>query len=813
MKSLVGLALMIFMLSANAVEISVKSLSGPPEDFPNKHLPAAMDTRVASNILLLDQRTVAANQQRKNVRSTSNSFSVNTGYGFSLMQVSSSYPDFGPSTMTAPNGAVYSFDGISISCHFGACDLDQADLQMEAFTDRPGGVMVFSISGAEAVSGDWGLLVQDPVGLRTAIQMDTMISYDENFIEVIIDPIGCEDGAIICIDPCPSDVDCIEPFLSLVEGQTPRLSVFASTGINNGNKRTNTIPIDLQKLDISITQSDTHQLVHQESLSAARVASLSLNNEGFNQIHLPVMAAGQYSIRLDVAGEVEGIGFIERTAYYVLPIAEKKYEFTQVVTTEVVDDSRLKINLGLTSFVNEHTHVYAYAEVWSHGGDKPIAWIGGMTYPEVTHRNVVSIPMMLDVRWLAIEGESGGQYTLRNIRIQDADTFVPIAQLSELPMHVQQLPIKASISRAQVIMDDSLYFGKGDITIPAPELEPGSSAVRGGVADSGILLVHGWCSGDGGWPVSQFNDGPTAVFSDENTSRSHDAFARRIRDQGDTFFSNSFSVVAHSQGGAASTHLLAFYNSGLDDSLAPRPIQSIGTPYGGTALMDLYIASGPLGWLVAIISGCEPQFNMTTLGSALWRSGIPDHIRDEVYYYRTRHRRPSNFFQRLQFWRWHCGLTSFAIPRTDDGIVSVVGGRFSRAHDLGITDRECHDKERNGNANQRLNLARNTIMDREGRERPPPPPPPPHASCFVDSIWRPSEGHFEYWVDARNSTQGAFPIANYQWTNNGVVGSPTSSTRFGPLLPIPWQTTLYLINVRVTDTSGAFDDAMCIVFA
>src|SRR5699024_4273680 len=75
-----------------------------------------------------------------------------------------------------------------------------------------------------------------------------------------------------------------------------------------------------------------------------------------------------------------------------------------------------------------------------------------------------------------------------------------------------------------------------------------------------LLLVHGYCSG-GVWPASQFSTAST--FLDANKNRSHDAFARLIQSYGNTW--NSFGVVAHSQGGAASLHLYTYYWSGLDN--------------------------------------------------------------------------------------------------------------------------------------------------------------------------------------------------------------------------------------------------------
>jgi hypothetical protein len=241
-------------------------------------------------------------------------------------------------------------------------------------------------------------------------------------------------------------------------------------------------------------------------------------------------------------------------------------------------------------------------------------------------------------------------------------------------------------------------------------------------SNTGIFLIHGWCSNPV-WPLSHFGRpgrvGGTEVFNNFGASLSHDAFAQQIRDQGAANFSDSFTAVAHSQGGAAAVHLRSFYGSLLDFSTAPRRIQTMGTPYWGSTLMDYYLATGPLGWLIADLFGvCSPQFDLGTLGSALWNSSIPGWARNEVYYYRTGYQRPHTFWQSLQFWRWHCGVASFVIPLWDDGVVATFQGWFSGAHDMGITEGECHTGNRNNQIDQTDNYGRNDILDREGRPSP-----------------------------------------------------------------------------------------------
>lgn len=83
-----------------------------------------------------------------------------------------------------------------------------------------------------------------------------------------------------------------------------------------------------------------------------------------------------------------------------------------------------------------------------------------------------------------------------------------------------------------------------------------------------LLLVHGYCSG-GVWPASQFSSAST--FLDVNQNRSHDVFAQKIKAFGNTW--NSYGVVAHSQGGAASLHLYTYYWSGLDNATGSRLIR------------------------------------------------------------------------------------------------------------------------------------------------------------------------------------------------------------------------------------------------
>lgn len=717
MRQSIGLIAVFSMISLAppliATEVGVKSLAGPPDEFAAHRLPSAQEIAVSSSILLVEGGSrELAGKAVVPPGGTFSSFSTSAGVGFSIVQATTQYPVFAPATIYSPDGSHYYFDGSSIVCNFGFCDEFTADIQMEPFTNSEGGMAVFSISGGVVKEGVWDLAVQDPSPLPllngVAPQIETLVSFDDNVVEVAIDPDPCKAGVPIC------QFSARAAGFDLVDGATPVLRVSFVTkemkrlGAQGG--------LALTRLGVTITDARTRRAIHQERLSPTRLAGLPADGVGANLLQLPPLPAGEYSVRLDVEGTVPGIGKIERTALYFLPILARRYELTGDVQAEAIDPERLELRLEVDAASGDTRHVYAYAEVWTGDGRKPLAWIGGMTQPTLDRAGRLALSLVLDTRWLALAGASGADFLLRNVRIQDADTFIPIHRAGELSFTAPELT-KGVAGPAAVTTDESLYVGKGDRTITVADTA-GGDAVKGGFTNTGIFLVHGWCSGIT-WPFSHFGRpgrvGGTEEFFDPSASRSHDAFAREIRDQGAARFIDSFTVVAHSQGGAAATHLRSFYTSLLDLSNAPRRIQTMGTPYNGSTLMDFYLATGPLGWIIgSIFGGCGPSFDLSTLGSALWRSSLPSWSRGDVYYYRTGYRRPRTYWERLQFWRWRCNFASFVIPGWDDGVVADWQGTLSGAHDMGITESECHTSGMN-HAAQTANFGRNDVLDREGR--------------------------------------------------------------------------------------------------
>jgi hypothetical protein len=189
------------------------------------------------------------------------------------------------------------------------------------------------------------------------------------------------------------------------------------------------------------------------------------------------------------------------------------------------------------------------------------------------------------------------------------------------------------------------------------------------------MLIHGYCSGSNPWPASQFTN--AVVFNDLNQNRTHDQFANLIRNFGASL--PSFGAVAHSQGGAASLHLYTYYWSGLDNATGARLIQSVGTPYQGTAL------AGNLALLGQIFGvGCGSNANLTYSGAAAWLAGIPTWARAKVYYSTT------SFTD--VWWRYdYCNLaTDPFLSDPEDGVVERAYGQLSGANNRGHKTGWCH---------------------------------------------------------------------------------------------------------------------------
>ena len=174
---------------------------------------------------------------------------------------------------------------------------------------------------------------------------------------------------------------------------------------------------------------------------------------------------------------------------------------------------------------------------------------------------------------------------------------------------------------------------------------------------------------------SQFSN--NIDFQDPNKNRTHDQFANLIKNFGADY--PSFGIVAHSQGGAASLHLYTYYWSGLDYATGRRLIQSVGTPYQGTAL------AGNLAALGSVFgAGCGTNNDLTYSGAASWLAGIPSWARAKVHYSTTSF---TDVWYRYDYCS-HRHRSVFGDP--DDGVIEKAYGQLPGANNRGHKTGWCH---------------------------------------------------------------------------------------------------------------------------
>lgn len=394
-------------------------------------------------------------------------------------------------------------------------------------------------------------------------------------------------------------------------------------------------------------------------------------------------ASGLYKAQVMAQGVTPAGAEFMRTTQHIFPVINQHAKLGSSASMAIADDVRLDIELPVAG-LEEGTLVRAYAEVWgidAAGNPAPAAWVSGLSQVQNGHIN-----LSFDTRWLSYS-QVKPPLELRQVRLQDNATSIPLATAPRMSLPLLALP-KAPTTPVTKINEEMLMGPR-----PSQENLPLAATASGGK----LMLVHGYCS-EGVWPTSDFTD--YTVFQDYNQNRTHDEFARLIRDFGAQY--PSFGVVAHSQGGAASVHLYTYYWSGFDYSSGDRLIQSVGTPYQGTAL------AGNLALLGEIFgAGCGPNWDLTYDGASLWLSGIPSWARSRVHYWTTS--------DEDVWWRWdYCSAaTDIILDDPEDGVVERWAGQLSGATNHGHKEGWCHTNDMRDPA-QYLDHNRNYEMNYYG---------------------------------------------------------------------------------------------------
>ncbi len=402
------------------------------------------------------------------------------------------------------------------------------------------------------------------------------------------------------------------------------------------------------------------------------------------------MKPGEYHVQVIARGTTpEGLPFA-RTAEHIVPILAPQVALAMdVASARLVGGKRLTVALPVhNGEVVPHSGEGApekyrvFAEVWgrdAQGMMQPVNWIGGMSYVENGQ-----LSLGLDLRWIGLS-TTRSDFELRNVRIEDPDTFIPVVRAQRLSLEMPELPPLAREFPKSI--DQEMLMGPR----PARALTVSDKAPGGK-----LMLVHGYCSSDV-WSgvANQFSD--YIIFQDLDQNRSHDQFAVLIGTFGASY--PSFGVVAHSQGGAASLHLYTYYWSGLDYADPGRLIQSVGTPYQGTSLAG---NAAVLGQIFGI--GCGTNYDLTYNGASNWLAGIPSWARDDVNYYTTA-------FKDV-WWRYdYCHLvTDLLLSDPDDGTTEKWSGQLSSGINRGHKTKWCHTSGMRDPA-QYTDSSRNSTMN------------------------------------------------------------------------------------------------------
>jgi len=438
--------------------------------------------------------------------------------------------------------------------------------------------------------------------------------------------------------------------------------------------------LDQAYLRVTDPLGEQQLLPMQAAVNAGKSGSASA--AGSLQASFTPVLAGDHVVQVVVQARTPDGSNVLRTVEHALTVIEPPQAAALTLDADLpavataIDERRLAINLGLNGLRSASTpFVHAYAEVWGKIGKQsvPVAWIGGMLPAD-------NPQLYLDSRWIGLAGAEA-PFELRQVRIEQADHFITLSEASRMPLDIASLP--AAATRAPASIDEAMLMG------PRPQAD----STRAG---SRLLLVHGYCSGDAWGPV-QGQFASSAKFQDFNQNRSHNQFALQILNFGQQF--DSYGIVAHSQGGAAATHLYTFFWSGLDFASTGRLIQSVGTPYRGTALAGNLAALGSIFGV-----GCGTNTDLTYSGAANWLAGIPSWARAQVNYYTT------SFTD--VWWRWdYCNIASdLVLSDPEDGTTERSYGQLPGAINRGHKTGWCHTTGMRDPA-QVTDASRNSVMN------------------------------------------------------------------------------------------------------
>ncbi len=343
------------------------------------------------------------------------------------------------------------------------------------------------------------------------------------------------------------------------------------------------------------------------------------------------------------------------------------------------------------------TVLFSACELWAcrRESARPLGWVGGLA-------EVASSRVAVQVHRDHCALQEDEVLECRALRLHSRDGFV-LLDLVERATPTCEVDLSLRQDGGETAPTQSCGDGADRsvaiATIPHEPEDATHATFTPSAGAHALVLTHGYCADENRWPTAHF--GSDAWFYENPLqSLSHDAFARDLRAQAAPF--KSYGLVAHSQGGCAALHLYAFYWSGLDWAGPGRLIQTVGTPFQGTAL------AGNLAALAEVFDGqCGSNYDLTYDGAAAWLSTVPLAARARVYTATT------TFTDHWWSYDACSGVTDLFLTDPEDGVTESFSGHIIGATSMGLTEGWCHTTGMN-EPEQCSDGARNALLNAQG---------------------------------------------------------------------------------------------------
>jgi hypothetical protein len=482
---------------------------------------------------------------------------------------------------------------------------------------------------------------------------------------------------------------------------------------NNFTTQNNDINVVAQMVDATSNRSNRALMVQKKPVAgtinsavatikspSGKYFTLSLNDDGLDgdkiandgrySAKAPTSEVGVYTNQVQIQGVRPNGKAFSRTTTDIYPIAAKSFAFSKApAQLKLIDNTSAIVSVPVKRF-DDTESVFMAAQIWgtdSEGKQQPAAWAGGIVSPNLANK----LELSFDTRWLTRQNLQA-PYSLKSVRLQSVDTNVPLAQQENIALH-SMVPTKRMATASAARLDAGLEITPDMLMGKAPA-RVNTKTMTASATGSKLLLVHGYCSSQA-WYANEFYN--AAEFQDYNQSISHDTFAQRVKNFGAGYA--SYGIVAHSQGGAAALHLYSKYWSGLDYASSGSLIQSVGTPYQGTALAGNLAAIGDV-----FGAGCGTNTDLTYNGASNWLSTIPSWAKNKVEFYTTS-------FD-TAWWSYdYCHLaTDLFLDDPEDGTTEKWSGQLSGGINKGHKKGQCHTGGMRDPAQTR-DGSRNSSMD------------------------------------------------------------------------------------------------------